>query len=78
MKHTIEELQFAAAVRELASALRSAARPNPPDRENRNSPEFLALRDEWDTQNPLSVFVPEAIGRITVVADIIKDSLKAS
>jgi hypothetical protein len=72
MKYTIEELNFAAKVRDLASAIRSTERPTPPERENRNATEFLELRAKWDAEHPVASFVPEAMARIKAVADIIK------
>ncbi len=75
MKHTIEELRFAASVRELASGLRNAARPRNGDW---NDAAFKETVERWDLENPESAFVSVAMDRINTTADIIKDIINRS
>ena len=74
MKYTIEELLFAAAVRDLASAMKSSAKPRA-ENEQWQSAEFADVMAKWESANPVSSFVPAALGRITEVADIIRANI---
>jgi hypothetical protein len=71
MKHTIEELHFAAQVRDLAGALRNGATPVAESGEWK-SPAFLATLEQWHKDNPFSDFVAKALKLIEETADVIK------
>lgn len=63
-QYTIEELDFALKVRELASTIRDGEMPA----QFRNGAESKE-KEEWLAYHPISMYVPKAIHLITQVAD---------
>lgn len=70
MKHTIEELQFAATVRAIAISLQAAAATEE-GRLHTEASERPAAREAWKLANPLCKFIAPALVELESVAGML-------